>query len=207
MNELVGVLVDLPVDRLAIAGEIAADLSRGPGRVEVEVLIGPRNRSRGDVWLLLDAAAAGAGAERTRARAAFGAIESSEVVSFRAVPINVRGDDVDRRATLTMPVAFAPPAGSLAELDRFYETEHTPSLLKIPGWLRVRRFELTEVERADWTRLALHDLVGLEVFDDPVFARAAETEWYRRLMKLDWFSQAGRRPLGNAAMGIDAEER
>lgn len=66
------------------------------------------------------------------------------------------------------------------ELGDWYRREHAPELLKVDGWLRIRRFELVEGPGPKF--LALHDLEGLGVFDDPQYARARDTPWRDRIV-------------------------
>jgi hypothetical protein len=158
--------------------DLAAVEERAAGWDGVEVLAGARTRERADLWVLGE-------------RARLPAVATAEC--FAAAPLGDRGDGA-QTPTLALVVAFAPPgAAAVRELDRFYEEEHSPLLLEIPGWLRIRRFALAG--DGAWTRLAVHDLADSSVFADPRFAATQETDWYRRLFAQAWFADAGRRPV------------
>lgn len=66
------------------------------------------------------------------------------------------------------------------ELHRWYKTEHIPMLLKVPGWLRIRRFEL--VDGNGPPLLTLHDIEDLAVADTPEYQRAITTPWRRNVL-------------------------
>ena len=64
------------------------------------------------------------------------------------------------------------------EYNAWYEQEHIPYILAVPGVLRVRRFRALEGEPA---YLALWDLTAPEVRGSEAFARAADTPWSARI--------------------------
>jgi hypothetical protein len=103
-------------------------------------------------------------------------------------------------------VAFEVPEDVREEFDAWYEEEHVPLLLEVPGWLRVRRYVLEpDQEGPQLTHLALHGLRGPEVLDAPERARLA-TPWRARLAANDWFQHSLRwtyRPIA----GAEAQER
>jgi hypothetical protein len=92
-----------------------------------------------------------------------------------------------------MIVAFRVPGGRQDEVERWYQQEHGPMLLRAPGWLRMRRYRLHRGAGGPlWTHLALHELRDAAVLDSAERALARSTEWRARLEKERWFAQAGR---------------
>lgn len=89
-------------------------------------------------------------------------------------------------------VAFAVPPEREAAFDDWYDTEHSPMLLKAADWLRVRRYRVVDGEGGPWTRLAIHDLASTEVMDSPERARARSGPKRDALATEDWFGQSGR---------------
>ncbi|MUN36478.1 hypothetical protein [Actinomadura litoris] len=68
-----------------------------------------------------------------------------------------------------------------AGVGEWYEREHVPALLAIPGWRRVRRFAL---EDGDAPRLlALHEIDDPSVFDTTAFRAATDTPWRTEIMR------------------------
>jgi hypothetical protein len=86
-------------------------------------------------------------------------------------------------------VAFAVPESDRAEFEAWYEEEHVPLLMKVPGWLRVRRF-LTRPghDGPPWTHLALHEIASPAVLDAPERAAARDTPRRAALAGRDWFT-------------------
>lgn len=98
-------------------------------------------------------------------------------------------------------VAFPVPEADRAEFDAWYEEEHVPLLMGVPGWLRVRRYVVRPgFDGPPWTHFALHELRGPEVLDAPERAAARDTPWRAELSQRDWF-RSGRwtyRPIHHA---------
>lgn len=65
-----------------------------------------------------------------------------------------------------------------AELNRWYDTEHVPLLLRVPGVLRARRFRASS---GTPRYVALYDLADEGVVAHPAWRAAGETEWARRI--------------------------
>ncbi len=85
-------------------------------------------------------------------------------------------------------VAFAVPEGDRPDFDGWYEEEHVPLLMRVPGWLRVRRYGVRPGgDGPSWTHLALHELRGLESLDAPERAAARDTPRRAELARRDWF--------------------
>ena len=89
-------------------------------------------------------------------------------------------------------VAFAVPPEDLDQFDDWYETEHSPKLLKGPDWLRVRRYGVLSGEGGDWNRLALHELASWDAMDSPERAAARQGPKREALLDRPWFGNSGR---------------
>ena len=80
------------------------------------------------------------------------------------------------------------------DLNKWYDEEHIPMLSKAPGWLRTRRFVLTDsgatgkLVGTDGFKtppkyLALHEYASAATFDRPEWKAAVATEWRERVFK------------------------
>ncbi len=65
-----------------------------------------------------------------------------------------------------------------AEFNEWYDTEHIPALVAVPGVLCARRFRATSANRR---YVALYHLVSPDVQATPAWKSAADSEWTRRL--------------------------
>jgi hypothetical protein len=110
-------------------------------------------------------------------------------------------DDADPERGCLYVVAFAVPEQEEPEFEDWYEGEHVPLLMKVPGWRRIRRFRVRHGgDGPAWTHLALHELRGVEVLDAPERAAARDTDKRRGLACRPWFT-SGRwvyRPIHRA---------
>jgi hypothetical protein len=88
-------------------------------------------------------------------------------------------------------VAFEVPEEDHATLDDWYENEHTELLMRVPGWLRVRRYLVRSARGGSWTHLALHDLASRDVLDRPERSLASDAPIRQELVQRPWF-QPGR---------------
>ncbi|HLZ72297.1 MAG TPA: hypothetical protein VKV26_20530 [Dehalococcoidia bacterium] len=77
-----------------------------------------------------------------------------------------------------LAVGLVPKTGYDEEYNAWYDDEHIPLLLKVPGVLRARRFRALEGEPR---YLALYDLAAPEVRHSPAFSQAADTPWSARM--------------------------
>lgn len=84
------------------------------------------------------------------------------------------------RAGGQLAVSLVPQAGYEEEYNAWYDEEHIPFLLRVPGVLRARRFRAVEGEPR---YLALYDLASPEVRQSEPFAKAADTPWSARMRK------------------------
>jgi hypothetical protein len=101
-------------------------------------------------------------------------------------------------------VAFAVPDDpqERAAFDGWYEEDHVPLLMKVPGWLRVRRYVVRPgSDGPSWTHIALHDLRDPEALNRPERAAARDTPRRDALAARPWFGTSGRwvyRPIHRA---------
>lgn len=100
----------------------------------------------------------------------------------------------DARAGVMMMITFTVPQDQTAEFDDWYGQEHIPMLLRADGWLRARRFLVTDRSdrAAPWTSVAIHLLSSLTVLDSKERQLARSTPWRARFASLPWFEAAGR---------------
>jgi len=74
--------------------------------------------------------------------------------------------------------AMSVPASAEEDLTAWYEEEHIPMLLKVPGWRRIRTFRLRQsLDGPAPDFLALHELAGPEVLEEPGYRVAISTPW------------------------------
>ncbi len=70
------------------------------------------------------------------------------------------------------------------ELNRWYDDEHIPERMSVPGFLRARRFRAVEGAPR---YLALYDLASVEVLQSDAYKHylvgPGETPWTRKLIK------------------------
>lgn len=105
-------------------------------------------------------------------------------------------------AGLLYVVAFAVPDEAAAEFDGWYEEEHVPLLMRVDGWLRVRRYRVRPgFDGPPWTHLALHELRDAATLDAPERAAARDTPRRDALAAQPWFARNDRwtyRPIHHA---------
>jgi hypothetical protein len=73
----------------------------------------------------------------------------------------------ERAAAYLLMVTFAVPAQALPVFDDWYDTEHSPLLLRAPSWLRIRRLLAPSAPPGERNCFVLHDLADLDVLDGP----------------------------------------
>jgi hypothetical protein len=99
-------------------------------------------------------------------------------------------------------VAFGVPQEDEPAFEDWYQDEHVPLLMAVPGWLRVRRYRIRPgFDGPAWTHLALHEIAGPEVLDAPERAAARNTPRRYALAAKPWFGDSGRwlyRPISLA---------
>jgi hypothetical protein len=102
---------------------------------------------------------------------------------YRDRPLRgTNGEDLSVRGPLIMATWWTVAEGGLEEFDEWYEQEHIPTLFRVPGWLRIRRFELVSGDGP--THFAIHDLTDARVFGHPTQRAAATTDWRARVVHL-----------------------
>ena len=100
---------------------------------------------------------------------------------------------------IIMLVAFDVPEDRTDEVERWYDEEHIRLLMQADGWLRARRFRVSDYCGKRWTSLAFHELRDIDVMDSEGRRIARSTPWRAELEREDWFRRAGRwvfRPAG-----------
>jgi hypothetical protein len=79
-------------------------------------------------------------------------------------------------------VQMQPPPAFEEEFNAWYDTDHVPERLAVPGFETARRFVCID----GWPRyLALYDLASLDVLDTPAYHRVSGdnyTPWTRRVL-------------------------
>lgn len=90
----------------------------------------------------------------------------------RAGDWNICGD-------VLLAVWWTPAPGTEEDFNAWYTEEHIPLLMKVPGWLRVRRYSLVSGNGAHY--LALHDLSSEAALQEPSHAVAGQTPWRDRV--------------------------
>jgi hypothetical protein len=103
---------------------------------------------------------------------------------------------------LLYAVAFSVPDRDEAEFEAWYQDEHVPLLMQVPGWLRVRRYRrVGSFDGPAWTHFALHEIRGAATLERPERATARDTARRDALAARDWFGASGRwlyRPIHRA---------
>jgi hypothetical protein len=72
------------------------------------------------------------------------------------------------------------PAAVETDLTAYYEQEHFPLLLAVPGWRRSRRYVLTSGTGPKY--LSLHEIDAESAFDEPGYKTATSTPWRNRIV-------------------------
>lgn len=86
-------------------------------------------------------------------------------------------------APVILAVANSVPPQMEADMTAWYEQEHIPMLLEVPGWRRIRRWRLiggSEPLGPDF--LSLHELAGPSVLEEPGYRAAISTPWRDRIV-------------------------
>jgi hypothetical protein len=80
---------------------------------------------------------------------------------------------------VVLAVSMSVPPAVEPDLEAYYEQEHYPMLLAVPGWRRARRFALTAGTGPKY--LSLHEVDSEAAFDEPGFKAATSTPWRNRI--------------------------
>ena len=99
----------------------------------------------------------------------------------------------DQRAGALFLACGDVPAAHEEEFNRWYDIEHLPLLLQVPGVLSARRFRAST---GSPRHVALYDLVDTQVPQHPAWQSAIRTEWTQRIDALtadcEWILAAWR---------------
>jgi hypothetical protein len=86
-------------------------------------------------------------------------------------------------APVVLAVANTVPAAAVGDMTAWYEQEHIPMLLAVPGWQRIRRYQLTGPgPLGEPAFLSLHELAGPSVLSEPAYKAAVSTPWRERIV-------------------------
>ncbi|KAK8214701.1 hypothetical protein M8818_002281 [Zalaria obscura] len=112
-------------------------------------------------------------------RRTFDLIKSWESQEFRKLEaVQAKQENVLVSVCLKLKEGVSPE-----ELDRWYDEEHVDMLMKVPGWLRTRRFLTSPVDgKSEMEYLALHEYKpenGLGSSDE--FEAATSTPWAKQM--------------------------
>jgi hypothetical protein len=89
------------------------------------------------------------------------------------------------RAPVLLAVANLVAPDTVDDMTAWYEQEHIPMLLAVPGWRRIRRYRLVgpgPLDDASAGFLSLHELAGPEVLEEPAYRAAVSTPWRDRIV-------------------------
>jgi antibiotic biosynthesis monooxygenase (ABM) superfamily enzyme len=64
------------------------------------------------------------------------------------------------------------------ELNRWYDEEHLPNLLRVPGYLSARRYAAVEGEP---TYMAFYEIASMDAYRSPTHEQAVSTPWTARI--------------------------
>jgi hypothetical protein len=82
---------------------------------------------------------------------------------------------------VVLAVSMSVPPAVEPDLEAYYEQEHYPMLLAVPGWRRARRFVLTAGTGPKY--LSLHEIDSEAAFDEPGYQAAISTPWRNRIVE------------------------
>jgi hypothetical protein len=100
-----------------------------------------------------------------------------EVVS---VPEVARAED-DVAGAIVSCVWWTPAPGAEDDLNAWYDNEHIPLLMEVPGWLRIRRFKRDVGGAPQY--FAIHDIEDARALGDPRRKRVRTTPWRDRVVR------------------------
>ena len=81
---------------------------------------------------------------------------------------------------VVMAVSMSVPPAVEPDLAAYYEQEHYPLLLAVPGWRRARRYVLASGTGPKY--LSLHEIDSEAAFDEPGYKTATSTPWRNRIV-------------------------
>jgi hypothetical protein len=86
----------------------------------------------------------------------------------------------DGAPPVVMAVSMSVPPDVEPDLNAYYDQEHYPLLLAVPGWRRARRYVLTSGTGPKY--LSLHEIDSEAAFDEPGYKTATSTPWRNRIV-------------------------
>lgn len=90
-------------------------------------------------------------------------------------------------ADVVLGVFFTLPDDAVDEFIEWYETEHTPMLLKNSEWRMARHMKIVDADPNPFTHMVLHYVDSEAVLECDELAAARATEWRNKLAQEDWF--------------------
>ena len=79
------------------------------------------------------------------------------------------------------------PDQFVAEFTEWYESEHSPLLLKNNEWRMVRHMRIVDADPKPFTHMFLHYVDSENVLESEELAEARSTRWRTKLAHHDWF--------------------
>ncbi len=101
------------------------------------------------------------------------------VMTLVSERVNASGPSYEAAKVLNV-VGLQPHSGYEEEYNDWYEMEHLPALIQVPGVLRVRRFKGVE---GPLQYLTLWEHADASVRESEAFVKAAETPWTQRMRR------------------------
>ena len=117
--------------------------------------------------------------------------------ALRVSPRAGDGYDAMKPGPYASVVEMDVPEEMEADLNRWYDEEHIPMLMKVPQWVRSRRFELKSTmvfgsdealkarvggKRKVAKYLAIHEYTSLDAYETEEWKRAASTPWMKEII-------------------------
>ena len=84
-------------------------------------------------------------------------------------------------------IFFSFPDESEDKFNKWYDEEYTPSVLKTPGWLMVRRFLIDEFDPSPWTHMTLQYIENEAALLSEERRKTSQSESYKVLAEEPWF--------------------
>jgi hypothetical protein len=100
--------------------------------------------------------------------------------------ISSDGPDVAGPGPVILSVANSVRPETVDDMTAWYEQEHIPMLLAVPGWQRIRRYRLVGpaplLDGPGVGFLSLHELADIAVLEEPAYRAAVSTPWRDRIV-------------------------
>jgi len=92
--------------------------------------------------------------------------------------IFAHGDRPAQDAAFVLTVRLNTPAEHEGDFNDWYNIDHVPALVGVPGVFRARRYEAVE---GDPKYLAIYEMKDGEIPSTPAWEKARDSEWTRRI--------------------------